>query len=71
MTDAYVILAGKLGYSESDSLGRLLRTLMDEEEAEMAVCLPGPVAELAQKLGKQKDQVSQILKAFLRRASSS
>ena len=34
MTDAYVILAGKLGYPESDSLGRLLRTLMDEEEAE-------------------------------------
>jgi hypothetical protein len=65
MTDAYVVLAGKLGYPESESLCRLLRTLMDKEEAEMAACLPCPVAELAQKPGKQEDQVTGFEKGVI------
>ena len=64
MTDAYVVLAGKLGYPESERLGRLLRRLMDKEEAEIVASLPCTVAELAQKLGKQEEQVNQILKGL-------
>ena len=64
MADAYVVLAGKLGYPKSERLGRLLRRLMDREEAEIAASLPCTVAELAQKLGKQEEQVNQILKGL-------
>jgi Pyruvate/2-oxoacid:ferredoxin oxidoreductase delta subunit len=64
MADAHVVLAGKLGYPESERLGRLLRRLMDKEEAEVAASLPCTVAELAQKLGKQEERVNQILKGL-------
>ena len=64
MADAYVVLARKLGYPESERLNRLFRRLMDKEEAEIAASLPCPVAELAQKLGKQEDQVTEILKGL-------
>jgi len=64
MADPYVVLAGKLGYPESERLGRLLRRLMDKEEAEIAASLPCAVAELAQKLGKQEDQVNEALKGL-------
>jgi Pyruvate/2-oxoacid:ferredoxin oxidoreductase delta subunit len=64
MADAYVVLAGKLGYPESERLGKLLRRLMDKEEAEIAASLPCPVAELAPKLGKQEDQVNEMLKGL-------
>jgi predicted transcriptional regulator len=37
---------------------------MDREEAEIAVSLPCAVAELAQKLGKQEEQVNQILEVL-------
>jgi len=62
MADAYVVLAGKLGYAESERLGKLLRRLMDKEEAEIVASLPCPVAELAQKLGKKEEKVNEMLK---------
>ena len=64
MADAYVVLAERLGYAGSERLSRLLRRLMGKEEAEIAASLPCPVAELAQKLGKQEDRVNQILKGL-------
>jgi Pyruvate/2-oxoacid:ferredoxin oxidoreductase delta subunit len=64
MANAYGVLAGKLGYAESDRFRRLLERLMDKEEAEIAASLPCSVAELAQKLGKQDDQVNQSLKGL-------
>jgi Pyruvate/2-oxoacid:ferredoxin oxidoreductase delta subunit len=64
MADAYIVLAERLGYAGSERLRKLLRRLMDKEEAEIAASLPCPVAELAQKLGKQEDQVNQILKGL-------
>jgi ferredoxin len=62
MGDAYAVLAGKLGYGESERLGKVLRRLMDKEEAEIVASLPCPVAELAQKLGKNEDKVNGMLK---------
>jgi Pyruvate/2-oxoacid:ferredoxin oxidoreductase delta subunit len=64
MTDAYVVLAEKLGYAGSDRLGKVLKRLMDREEAEIVASLPCSVAELAQKLSKQEDQVNQLLKGL-------
>ena len=64
MTDAYVVLAEKLGYAGSYRLGKMLKRLMDREEAEIAASLPCSVAELAQKLSKQEDQVNQLLKGL-------
>jgi Pyruvate/2-oxoacid:ferredoxin oxidoreductase delta subunit len=67
MTDAYVVLAEKFGYPESERLRRLLKRLMDKEEAEIAASLPCPVAELAQKLGKQEEEVNNILNGLFRK----
>jgi Pyruvate/2-oxoacid:ferredoxin oxidoreductase delta subunit len=64
MADAYIVLAERLGYAGSERLRKLLERLMDKEEAEIAASIPCPVAELAQKLGKQEDQVNQILKGL-------
>jgi Pyruvate/2-oxoacid:ferredoxin oxidoreductase delta subunit len=64
MTDAYVVLAEKLGYAGSERLRKVLERLMDREEAEIAASVPCPVPELARKLGKQEDQVNQVLKGL-------
>jgi hypothetical protein len=64
MGDAYVILAGKLGYAESERLRKLLQRLMNREEAEIVASLPCPVAELAQKLGKKEEKVNELLKGL-------
>jgi len=64
MADAYVVLAGKLGYAESERLKKVLKRLMDKEEAEIVASLPCPVAELAQKLGKTEDAVNGMLKGL-------
>ena len=64
MTDAYLVLAEKLGYAGSERLRKVLKRLMDREEVEIAASLPCSVAELAQKLGKQEDQVNRILKGL-------
>jgi Pyruvate/2-oxoacid:ferredoxin oxidoreductase delta subunit len=64
MADAYVVLAGKLGYAESERLRKLLKRLMDKEEAEIVTSLPCSVAELAQKLGKKEERVNEILKGL-------
>jgi Pyruvate/2-oxoacid:ferredoxin oxidoreductase delta subunit len=61
MADAYVVLAGKLGYAGSERLRKLLRRLMDEEEAQLVASLPCPVAELAQKLDKKEEKVNEML----------
>jgi Pyruvate/2-oxoacid:ferredoxin oxidoreductase delta subunit len=61
MGDAYVVLAEKLGYRESERFRRVLKRLMDGEEAEIVASLPCPVAELAQRLGKREEEVNNIL----------
>jgi len=67
MEDAYVVLARKLGYAESERLRKLLRRLMGKEEAEIVASLPCLVTELAQKLGTQEDKVNQTLKGLFER----
>jgi Pyruvate/2-oxoacid:ferredoxin oxidoreductase delta subunit len=57
MKEAYAVLTERLGYPGSQRLEKTLRRLMDEEEAEIAVSLPCPVAELAQRLGKSEAEM--------------
>ena len=64
MADAYVVLAEKLGYAGSERLRKLLKRLMDKEEAEIVASLPCSVAELAQKLGRKEERVNEILKGL-------
>jgi DNA-binding Lrp family transcriptional regulator len=64
MADAYVVLAGKLGYAGSERLGKVLKRLMDKEEAEVVASLPCSVAELAEKLGKKEERVNELLKGL-------
>jgi Pyruvate/2-oxoacid:ferredoxin oxidoreductase delta subunit len=64
MADAYVVLAEKLGYAGSERVKKVLKRLMDREEGEIAASLPCSVGELAQKLGKQEEQVNQILRGL-------
>jgi ferredoxin len=64
MSDAYVVLAQKLGYAESERFRKLLKRLMDKEEAETAASLPSSVVELAQKLGKKEEQVNEMLEGL-------
>jgi H+/Na+-translocating ferredoxin:NAD+ oxidoreductase subunit B len=61
MGDAYVILAEKLGYAGSERLRKVLKRLMDKEEAELVASLPCSVTELAQKLGKREEKVNEML----------
>lgn len=61
MNDAYAVLAEKLGYPGSDRLEKILRRLMDEEEAEITASLPCPVSDLAQRLGKGEAEIEKRL----------
>jgi Pyruvate/2-oxoacid:ferredoxin oxidoreductase delta subunit len=69
MADAYIVLAEKLGYAGSERLRKLLKRLMNEEEAEIVASLPCSVAELAQKLGKKEERVTQILKGLFEKGA--
>ncbi|MBE0430206.1 MAG: 4Fe-4S binding protein [Dehalococcoidia bacterium] len=61
MSDGYEILAEKYGYPGSERLKKILKRLMDEEEAEIVASLPSPVADLARKLDKTEDDVNKRL----------
>ena len=61
MAHAYTVLTEKLGHAGSERLTRLLKRLMDGEEAEIVASLPSPVAELATKLGWREDEVEKKL----------
>lgn len=67
MKDAYTVLAEKLGYAESERLKKILKRLMDEEGAEIVASLPCPVAELAQKLGKEEGEITKKLEELFGR----
>ena len=67
MKDAYTVLAEKLGYAESERFKKILKRLMDEEGAEIVASLPCPVAELAQKLGKEEGEIAKKLEELFGR----
>lgn len=69
MADAYAVLTGKLGHPGSERLTRILKRLMDEEEAEIAASLPAPVAELAAKLGTKEEEVQKKLDGLFTRGA--
>lgn len=61
MEDAYAVLTEKFGYTDSERLTKVLRRLMDEEEAEVVTSLPCSVSDLAQKFGKSEETVNERL----------
>jgi Pyruvate/2-oxoacid:ferredoxin oxidoreductase delta subunit len=61
MEDVYLVLAEKLGYGGSERLRKVLKRLMGREEAEIVASLPCPVAELAQRVGKEEEKVNNTL----------
>ena len=67
MRDAYTVLAEKFGYAGSERLQKILKRLMDEEGAEIVASLPCPVAELAQKLGKEEGEIIKKLEELFGR----
>jgi len=67
MQDVYVVLAEKLGYGGSERLAKVLKRLMDREEAEIVASLPCPVAELARKVGKEEGKVNDMLSGLFRK----
>ena len=67
MRDTYTVLAEKFGYAGSERLQKILKRLMDEEGAEIVASLPCPVAELAQKLGKEEGEITKKLEELFGR----
>ena len=61
MRDAYAVLAERLGHAGSERLVKVLKRLMDEEEAKIAASLPCPVIELAKKLSKEEEEINKRL----------
>lgn len=67
-TDPYRFLGGRLGYPDSLSLQRILEFLMpDKKVAEIAVELPTPVDELAQKFKTSEEEINSIIQALERK----
>jgi len=67
MGDAYVVLAEKLGYAGSERLRKVLKRLMDEEEAEIVASLPSPLSELAYKLNKKEETIHKKLDGLFKK----
>ncbi|MFB0520632.1 MAG: 4Fe-4S binding protein [Desulfatiglandales bacterium] len=67
MGDAYAVLAEKLGYGGSERLIKVLKRLMDKEEAEIVASLPCPEADLARKLGEEEEKVNDILSELFKK----
>ena len=61
MRDAYEVLAERYGYPGSERLKKILKRLMDEEEAGIVAALPCPVVDLASKLGKEEREIEKRL----------
>src|SRR3989304_5120001 len=59
--DVYVSLAAKLDYGESRCLPQLFQKLMTPEQARLALALPAPPEELAQRFNMAPQRVAELL----------
>jgi len=60
--DPYRLLAGRLGYPESETLKTILKMLMPENEyAEIVLELPAPLDDLARKYCRRENDLEEIL----------
>jgi hypothetical protein len=67
-SDAYEILAGRIGYADSGIIKKILRILMPEEwHAEIAIEMPAPVEEVAVKVEKPQKEVEDVLEQMKKR----
>ena len=67
MKNAYEVLAGNLGYPQSKRFVKVLKRLMDEEEAEIVVSLPSPLSELASQLNKKEEMIHKKLDGLFKK----
>ena len=65
--DPYESLVGKLGFLGSGLLSTILEALMTPQQAQMADCLPGTVADIAKKTDCTKDEVRRALDDLFRK----
>uniref|UniRef100_A0A7J2TJ60 (Fe-S)-binding protein n=1 Tax=Archaeoglobus fulgidus TaxID=2234 RepID=A0A7J2TJ60_ARCFL len=61
---SYETLMNNLGFPESELLRKILKHIMNEEEARVAAELPGSVGEIAKKLGMEEEKVRRILEGL-------
>lgn len=64
MEDAYTTLSAKLGFPNSEGLKKVLRKLMEPDEANIVALLPASLEELSSKIGKPADRVNGLLEGL-------
>jgi Pyruvate/2-oxoacid:ferredoxin oxidoreductase delta subunit len=62
MTDAYVTFAERMFQKDSKYIPEILKSLVNDEQAELLVSLPGTAAEMAKKLGRPVEEIEADLK---------
>ena len=67
MKKAYEVLGAKLGYPQSQRFLKVLKRLMDEEEAEIVASLPCTSSELAEKLNKKEEVINKKLSELFKK----
>ncbi|MFC1848404.1 4Fe-4S binding protein [Chloroflexota bacterium] len=67
MSDAYSVLADRLGYPNSEYLKRILEHLMTPEQADLCVELPSTLEELSEKLGMAQEEVTRNVDKLFRK----
>jgi len=64
---SYEALMEKLGFAGSEKLEKILKYVMDEEEAKVASALPGTIDEISAKVGIEKERVRDILEGLFKK----
>jgi len=67
MTDVYTAISTTYGYPHSERFLRVLKLLMNKEEAEVAAALPAPVEDLSVKLSKTAADINRLLAGLFHR----
>ena len=64
MESQYQELAARIGLGQSERIPQLFKMIADEAEAELLLAMPGSVPELAEKLGRNQDDVADMVQTL-------
>ena len=64
MDSQYQELAARIGLGQSERIPKLYKMIADEAEAELLLAMPGSVPELAEKLGRNPDDVAKMVQTL-------
>ena len=64
MESQYQELAARIGLGQSERIPQLFKMIADETEAELLLAMPGSVPELAEKLGRDQDDVAKMVQTL-------